>query len=237
VIARRKRLLDQRGMMERLGIPIRRREDAPTTYAVPVRRKRALIEQLPKPSRPFQPEPALLEDEYQHILHVIECMAHVMERSPTAFRTMSESDLRMHFPVQLNAQYEGEAAGEVFNFAGKTDILLRHQDRNVFIAECKFWRGPAALTEALDQLLSYLTWRDARTAIILFNRGRDFSKLLSNIPQVVEAHRSFKRRCEQADETRFRFVLGRPDDPAREVILTVLAFDMPRADESANDRP
>ena len=40
---------------------------------------------------------------------------------------------------------------------GQTDILLREGERNVFIVECKFWKGPKAFGETIDQLLSYAT--------------------------------------------------------------------------------
>ena len=89
-------------------------------------------------------------------------MVAVMERSPKAFRDMKEEDLRQHFLVQLNGQYEGQASGETFNFEGKTDILIRHEGKNIFIAECKFWRGPSTVADTLDQLLSYLSWRDTK---------------------------------------------------------------------------
>jgi hypothetical protein len=89
----------------------------------------------------FKPEPVLDEKNYRAILEVIQSMAMVMERSPTAFAAMGEEDLRQHFLVQLNGHFEGAASGETFNYQGKTDILIREQDRNIFIAECKFWRG------------------------------------------------------------------------------------------------
>jgi hypothetical protein len=40
--------------------------------------------------------------EYEEILRIISNMVAVMERSPKAFRTMEEEDLRQHFLVQLN---------------------------------------------------------------------------------------------------------------------------------------
>jgi len=39
--------------------------------------------------------------------------------------------------VNLNAVFEGQVGGEVFNHRGKTDILIRVQDNNVFVGECK----------------------------------------------------------------------------------------------------
>jgi len=92
--------------------------------------------------KPFVPEPALAEAEYENILGVMKSMVRVMESSPHAFSTMKEEDLRQHFLVQLNGQYQGGATGETFNYEGKTDILIREKERNVFIGECKFWKGP-----------------------------------------------------------------------------------------------
>ncbi len=96
-------------------------------------------------------------EEYEFILSTISNMVEVMERSPRAFENMEEENLRQHFLVQLNGQYEGNATGETFNYQGKTDIFLRVEDRNVFIAECAFWRGEKSLKDKIDQLLSYLS--------------------------------------------------------------------------------
>lgn len=78
----------------------------------------------------FVPEPALSEKEYENILSIMRGMVRVMERSPNAFRNHEEEDLRWHFLIQLNGQYEGRASGETFNYNGKTDILIRENDRN-----------------------------------------------------------------------------------------------------------
>ena len=122
--------------------------------------RRKLAPKLPPATAgAFKPEPALEEAEYQHILGIMENMAQVLERSPKAFYNLDEAGLRTHFLVQLNGHYQGQATGETFNFFGKTDILLRSGDRNIFIAECKFWGGPSNLTDTIEQLLGYLSWQ------------------------------------------------------------------------------
>ncbi len=151
-----------------------------------------------------------------------------MERSPQAFAGMEEVDLRQHFLVQLNGKFRGQATGETFNFTGNTDILIRVNDKNIFIAECKFWSGPKGLSETIDQVLGYANWRDTKTAILLFNRTRQFSHVLSKISEVAEAHPCFRRKVGVDDETVFRYEFARPDDPDRELQLTILAFDIPR---------
>ena len=225
--ARREKLLKDQGMAASLGFPMRKRNDAPQTYVVPtVKRKIAPV--MPKASTsPFVPEPTLDMQEYEHILSVISNMVAVMERSPKAFQGMSEEDLRQHFLVQLNGQYEGQGTAETFNFEGKTDILLRIEGKNIFIAECKFWRGPEELKKAIEQLLNYTTWRDTKTALLVFNRERALSMVLAKIPETVKTIPNFKKQLDYNSETGFRFVLHHRDDINRELILTMLVFEVP----------
>jgi hypothetical protein len=151
-----------------------------------------------------------------------------MERSPSAFTKMGEEDLRQHFLVQLNGQFEGAATGETFNFKGKTDILIRVQDRNIFIAECKFWSGEKGFLDTITQLLGYLSWRDTKAAVIIFNRNIDFSCMLKSIEATISKHPNLKRASKKETETRFRCVFGNPSDSNREVIVTVMAFNVPK---------
>ena len=223
---RREKLLHDRGIMESLGFSLRR-SGAPTTYATPEVKRRVTPQPPSVSTEPYQPEPALDMTEYEHILSIMSNMVMVMERSPQAFRLMSEEDLRQHFLVQLNGHYDGQATGETFNHEGKTDILIRVENKNVFIAECKFWTGPSGMSDAINQLLSYTSWRDTKTALLIFNRDRKMSTVLEKIPDVVKSHTNFKKAVPCDVEAGFRFVLGHRDDPNREVILTVLAFDVP----------
>ena len=92
----------------------------------------------PTPSKEdFEPEPA--EAEYQHILSVIRSLSLHIERNPTLFVNLDEETIRDNILLQLNGHSEGAATSETFNGKGKTDILIRVGDRNIFIAECKFW--------------------------------------------------------------------------------------------------
>lgn len=224
---RREKLLKDQNMVADLGFPLRKRDDAPTTYSVPVVPKK-VIPQMPSASTaPFKPEPTLPMEQYDHILSIASSMVHVIERSPSSFVNMKEEDIRQHFLVQLNGQYEGKATGETFNESGKTDILIREKDKNIFIAECKFWEGPEAFTKAINQLLGYTSWRDTKTAILLFNRNKNFSDVLAKVPDIVKQHPNFKREMEYDSETGFRYVLHHNDDKNREIIVTVLAFEVP----------
>lgn len=201
VSQRKKKIIAGSEMVASLGLPIKRRDGAPTTYAIPLSRRKPKIELPRATSTAFPPEPILDLDEYEHILSIMKNMVSVMEQSPSAFEQMNEEHLRTQFLVQLNAQYEGKATAETFNYQGKTDILLRSQGKNVFIVECKFWKGAKSLTDAIDQLLSYLSWRDTKTAILLFNRNANLTKVLQQIVPIAKTHQCYKRDHPQKDET------------------------------------
>jgi hypothetical protein len=225
--ARRNKLLKDQNLVAALGFPLKQRSNAPQTYVAPeVRRKiRPTLPAVRLGS--FTPEPALSTPDYEHILKVIDDMAQVMERSPSAFASIDEESLRSHFLVQLNGHYEGQATGETFNYEGKTDILIRVNGKNIFIGECKYWDGPKKLIETLDQLAAQTSWRDTKVAVIIFNRRKDFSSVLKSIKETIPKHTSFKREVPIEGETKFRYVFGNRDDPNRELLLTVLAFDVP----------
>jgi hypothetical protein len=224
---RRAKLLADQNLVSNLGFNLKKRTDAPKTYVAPITKKQIVPRLPPASTAPFKPEPTLAEEEYRSILDIMTNMALVMERSPTAFGTIDEEDLRQHFLVQLNGQYEGQATGETFNFQGKTDILIRVDGQNIFVAECKYWRGRKSYEDTIDQILSYLSWRDTKAAIVIFNRNNGFSNVLSEIQTTTKAHGLYKSGPAKDSDTRFRYIFGQQADPPREVKLTILAFDVP----------
>lgn len=226
--SRREKLLANQNLVAGLGIALKRRTGTATTYTAPEVKRKIAPKLPPATAGAFKPEPILEEAEYQHILDVIDGMVKVMERSPKAFHDIDEEGLRTHFLVQLNGHYEGQASGETFNYQGKTDILIRSGDRNIFIAECKFWAGPAKMMETIDQLLNYLSWRDSKAAILLFNRNKDFSKVLAAIPETVKTHPNFQKNEGKRGETGFRYAFRHKDDAAKILHVTVMTFDIPR---------
>lgn len=227
IASRRERILANQGRAASLGIPLKNRADAPKTFVLPDVKRKVVPTLPPATSSAYVPEPVLDMETYEHILTVVQNMAHVMERSPSAFKTMGEEDLRQHFLVQLNGQFEGAATGETFNVNGKTDILLRANDRNAFIGECKYWKGPKVYRETIDQLLGYTAWRDTKTAILIFNRGTAMSTVLAGVEGETSGHGNFKRKIDWKHESGFRYVLHHPNGANREFLLTVLVFDVP----------
>lgn len=226
ITTRRDKQLKDSNLVASLGYPLKETSGVPKTYTVPVERKK-IIPQPVASTESFVPEPTLDMENYNHILNVVNNMALVMERSPQAFKSMGEENIRQHFLVQLNGHYEGQATGETFNYEGKTDILIRENGKNIFIAECKFWKGAKVITETIDQLLGYLSWRDTKTAIFLFNKNKELSSVLSQIPALVKNHPKFKREIKYNSETGFRCIFSHNNDSNRELYLTILVFDVP----------
>ena len=184
----RKRTLAQSatGAVAALGIPVKRR-DAEPTFTIPAKRRESPAKRPVVATGKYEPEPVLDEKEYQHILEVLRSMSLVIERNPSSFASLDEEAIRDHFLLQLNGHYEGDATGETFNASGKTDILIRVENKDVFIAECKFWHGPKAFDDAIDQLLSYLTWRDSKCALLVFNKTKDSSAVRQKMHDVMES--------------------------------------------------
>jgi hypothetical protein len=224
---RKEKLLKDTGLAQALGVPVRRRSEAALTFAPPEIRRKPPVQRPDVKAGSYVPEPSLPSEEYEFMLQVIHRVVVGIERSPQTFAGMNEEELRNVIVIILNSHYEGEATGETFNVRGKTDILIRHEDKNVFIAECKFWRGPKELLEAIDQVLRYVGWRDTKTAVIVFNRGQDHTAIIQKIKETVPQHPCFKRALAHRGESDLRFQFHQPEDKNRVVLLAVLAFDVP----------
>jgi hypothetical protein len=223
--AKRQKALAATSAVAALGIPMKRR-DQPASYAVPAKR-RATPVRPPVATGQYAPEWHLDEKEYQHIMSVLRSMGLVIERNPDSFKSLDEEAIRDHFLLQLNGHYEGGATGETFNSAGKTDILIRAGDRNAFIAECKFWGGPKRFSEAIDQLLGYLTWRDCKCALLIFNRNRDAAGVAQKMREVMRERPEYRNTVEENADGGSRYILVKESDPGREVVISTLLFDIP----------
>ena len=225
---RKNRLLEQASMVSALGLPIKRRPDSTSSFSIPVVRKKRPVSLPSTPREVFKPEPELSNSEYDYILTIIDRLSQNIERSPSTFVSMGEEQIRDLILVSLNGHYKGDATGETFNGHGKTDILIRADERNVFIAECKFWKGQKSLYASIEQILRYLTWRDTKAALLLFSKNLEFTNVLSSIADAVPLHPNFKRELQQVSETHIRYLFRQKKDPARDIYLAVQVFNIPR---------
>ena len=226
---RKDRVTKRRNLAGSLGFPLSRRGDAPTP--VPLERKVIGVRRERRPSTaPYRDEPALTTAQYEDAVSVVRSTLLAMERTPSVASGKEEEELRDQILVQLNGTFEGAATGETFVQSGKTDILVKVDDRHVFVGECKWWKGPKECGDAIDQLLSYLPWRDEKAALIIFVDRKDASAAIERAEAAVRDHAAYKRQGPGTDDPNARrnFVLGHPGDPDREIHIAVLFAVLPR---------
>jgi hypothetical protein len=226
VNTRRETVKKHEGLKDILGIPLKRKEGAPSIE--PLKIKRKLVRPIPpSPKSGFKPEPGIIEEDYMHILSVIRHEGRTFETTPKVFSVHKEEELRDIMLAHLNGHYQGDAAGEVFRRKGKTDIRIEDKERAAFVAECKIWEGPNKMYEAIDQLLGYLTWRDCKAAIVIFNKNNAvFSKILEAIPNIFQKHSKFKREVNTKEHGEWEFHMTSFEDEGRQVRIRVFVFNL-----------
>jgi hypothetical protein len=232
VAQRRAKLLRDRDLHANIGYPIVKRPDA-DAYSVPLKPRKITPSRPAPPSghpNAYVPEPAIDEADYEAVLAVLRNARNALERSPSMSAKLDEEETRDLLLVMLNAHFEGKAAGEVFNCAGKTDILVRDGDRNVFIGECKIFAPnykqsvDNVVRSALDQLLGYLVWRDTKAALLLLIRDASVSAAVDKALGAISSHPNYKRPGKISTEERHDFVLHANGDTNREIHLAFLPF-------------
>lgn len=216
--ARKQRILNDRAVEDALGIPVR--TSSTPRPPVPARRTHVSLQTRTAQSG-FVPEPVLEEAIYQDVLQAVRAWGTSLERTPGTAAKLDEEELRDLLLGNLNTYWQGAAGGELFNGSGKTDILIRHGGRNAFIAECKIWHGPKGVSDALDQLLGYLVWRDSKAALVMFIRTKDPAGTIEKLQAAVEAHASYAMTKDATSpSSRIDFIIT-ADDEGRRVSLAV----------------
>ena len=230
---RKQEILDKHQFVASLGVPVKKREDLPETYTIPTPEFRKSVNVEPRVTeKGYKIEPKLPDSTYQDILQTIHDVGKVFERLPSTYSDKDEEALRDHILLYLEPRYEGSATGETFNKSGKTDILIRYESSNAFIAECKFWRGQKAYLDTITQLLGYLTWRDSKSAVIMFVRNKDLSSVIQTAEEVTSTHSNYLGFVDKKHDTWFNYRFHINGDPNREVKLGVLFFHIPEQDKS-----
>ena len=172
-------------------------------------------------------EPALEERRFEHILGIIRKQCLHIENHARTYTRMNEEERRNVILAALATHYDGFTA-ETDNQAGHTDILARHDERNVFICECKFWSGHVGFEQAIDQLFSYAGWRDTKLSIVMFVREKALTSLLKKAKTTLEANAQFVTWKEAASETELRATMHWPGDEERLADLNAFFVHTPR---------
>ena len=208
-----------------LGIPLKKKRTT-HTYSVPSITK--VIPQPPKVTTTTQEnlEPAMDTETYHQILDTIQRIGRSLEQYPETVRNQNEECIRALFLAQLNATFTSLATtGESFNHNGKTDIMIKHNGSIIFIAECKIWKGEKAFLEAINQLLSYLTWRDSKTSLLVFVKQTNISTIINTIKDSIVKHPAYICMEDEKKSGWLNYKFHLPGDSEKVVQLAVQIFD------------
>ena len=171
----------------------------------------------------------LSENAFGNIIDQIYNYGRNLEKFQNLYSKFDEEGFRDFFLPHLNSISQNHTAtGETFNKKGKTDILIQDKEGlNVFIAECKLWKGSAEIHKAIDQLLErYVTWRDEKVALIIFNKDmKDFTELIKRASQAIKDHPLFKQDHGARKDSSFTFSFKHPDDDDRLIKLELIIFN------------
>jgi hypothetical protein len=194
----------------------------PAVITIPLEPKSLNLESV-KIRRDAGAQVAVLADEIaDQLVRTLRSFATALERQPLLTGLMldrTEEPLRDMLLFILNAQWGGAVTAETFSKEGKTDILLRWEDANAFIGECKMWKGPVEFAKGIDQLLRYTVWRDTRVGLILFIRGvLDVKAAITKAEQSIISHRNFVEIGKGGHE----FVIHSNDDDKQHIRLALI---------------
>jgi hypothetical protein len=236
-------VIKKRGdMAAAFSIPVREVEPE-RALDVPVKRTAVVLKAAPGPGASGEREWRLDKSIYERMIETITKFGHALERRPRSAQSLiyDEETIRDWLMFNLSTNYEAPDGGELFiggeveNGKGKTDILVRHQNRNVFIAECKFWQGPKKFDDAIEQLLGYTTWRDTKAAIILFITNKNAIAAIDSAGGRLAVHAACKETLVSAEPYERRdYRFTSPDDNQRVISLALLPVIVPKTQSSAN---
>lgn len=220
-------IINRRKDLESLGIPLRNNKTQ--TYTVQIFKK-----DKPSPLKyklsENKLEPTVSQEDYNTILEIIYNKGREFERLHSTYNNKNEEELRDEIISTLAPLLKESVTGETYNKKGKTDILIRHKNTNIFIAECKIWRGIKSYCAAIDQLLSYLTWRDTKTALIIFVYKKEIIQILEKIKTQTQNHKNCIEEHEPSAESWFNYTFHLNSDENCKIKLAVLIFYIPPPD-------
>jgi hypothetical protein len=214
------------GLTSAFDIPMVKKSGMPEFKPIEVAKR--ITRPLPRPpAAGYKPEPAITNETYEELLAIIRHAGASFEGTPQTYLPLGEEGLRDNVLSHINVVFEGKATGETFRKYGKTDIRLEEESRSAFVGECKLWGGEKVLLDALMQLLGYVTWRDCKAALVLFNKDvAGFSGVQATIDVSLRAHLKFLRAIGTSRAGEWRFVFQSREDAGREVTVHVFAFNL-----------
>lgn len=226
-VARKEKIKKENSFIASLGVPLSSGVKNPKTYAVPTVSRRFDPPKAGNGSQKVEEvTPVMDMAKYEQILESLFIVGQSFEQHPSTTTGRDEESLRDLFLTQMQATFKSDSVtAEAFNKNGKTDIMVKHGDSVLFVAECKIWKGKQVLNNAISQLLSYLTWRETKAALLIFVRDTTMTTVINGVKENVSSHGNYKSTLTPKGETWFNYKFTLPNDPEREVYVAIQIFD------------
>lgn len=211
-----------------VAINLKVNQDTSSVFSAPTVVKKIIPQPVVAKNKEFSSEPMMSKDIYDDILKVIYDSGKNMEKKPALYKDKDEEGLRDQFLFVLESRYDGTTAtGETFNRGGKTDIILKYakDGTNLFIAECKIWHGSSEFLKAISQLFDrYLTWRDSKTALIIFVKNKDITTIVNTIKMDVKEHEYYTSENGNRGDSSLSYIFHLPQDKDKKVYFEIIVF-------------
>lgn len=213
------------------SINLKTQQHSSPVFTVPVIKKVKVPEPTVDLKKSFSYIPTISNEMYNDIIATINKSGKIIEQNPPLYNGKNEGELRDQILYALTSRYENTSAtAESFNKKGKTDILLKYpkDGTNIFIAECKFWKGQKEFHNDLNQLFGYLTWRDTKSAIIYFVNSKGITEIVQKAKGAVEGSPFFVSHAQNRHEDSFSYIFCSPDDSEHRLLLELFIFHFPK---------
>lgn len=211
-------------LLNKLNIPLKENTSAPQLQSIPLTLKKTSLSfpKVKKVEENWQVE----EKDYLNIKNIISTVCLSFEHAPSACQKLNEGELRDFLLASLNTHYDSLATGETFSKNGKTDIRIQFKNKSAYIAECKIWHGISEIKKAIKQLVSYTTWRDVKTSLIVFNKeNKDFSLLIEKLDTFIKEDSLFVN-YNKISKNEWQCTIKKEEDSLEKVQLHIILCDI-----------
>jgi hypothetical protein len=209
--------------IDKLPVELNVKKDVSKVYDLKINKKIIpILREIKDPK-----EPALTARQVQLIIDYIKPLCYTFERASKNFSKFGEVELRDVILAFLNGIFEGDATGETFSRTGQTDIHLRVSQKDVLICECKIWRRQKEYNDAINQLFSYLTWRDVHSILFTFSKRKNFTRILSKAKSAAQSHSTYtENSLREIDDSYFITSHVSAQDDLRKIELHHLLYNL-----------
>ncbi|MFG3715565.1 hypothetical protein [Micromonospora sp. NPDC047730] len=173
----------------------------------------------------------------EQVIAYLTVFAASMSSAPGIWAALAEETIRTAIVTGLNAANLGRATAETLNGRGKTDILVQLGDDTKLIIELKYWSGRKDFAQALQQLLSYTTWRDTNIVIMPLITIQGVTTAIQEAATEVQKLSNRASPAPRFNSERMDFELHALGDPFQRINLRLVPVPLVTSAKPGPGRP